>query len=158
MILATQCLPYISCCRQTAQKECHVESAARQSIFPPSVTKVYLCYSPFSLCVTSTNQLGRSHATCLHCDGPHPTIYYPAPSPPAIYYKTIEKLSSRGHLLPPPPLKSHQTPCNGIQPNILPHTSSNDSSLSQFRDLLFPQPQLLRQNLHYTYKISATLI
>ena len=150
MFLATQFLPYFSCCRQTVQKECHVESVARQSIFPPSVIKVYLCYSPFSLSVTSTDQLGRSHASCLHCDGPHPTIYYPAPSPPAIYYKTIEKLSSRGHLLPllhSSHTRPHAMGYNQLFPNIPPHTSNNDSSLSQFRDLLFLQPQLLPQNL-----------
>ena len=51
------------------------------------------------------------HASCLHGNGtPTLTIYYPeAPSPPpGIYYKTIGKLSSRGHLLPLPlPCSSH---------------------------------------------------
>ena len=84
--------------------------------FHPSVINVYLWISLFSLSQSQSHLAQPSwvmkHASCLHGNAtPTLTIYYPealSPPSPGIYYKTIGKLSSRGHLLPLPlPPSSH---------------------------------------------------
>ena len=90
--------------------------------FHPSVINVYLWISLFSLSQSQSHLPQPSwvmkHASSLHGNAtPTLTIYYPealSPPSPGIYYKTIGKLSSRGHLLPLP-LPRPQTTSSPMQ-------------------------------------------
>ena len=133
-----------------------------KSICPPSVIKVYLCFSPFSLCHLHRPTLEISR-NLLARTAMAPTPQFITPRHPLqrfitkqlrnfpredIYYPLLHSSHTRPHAMG----------YNQLFPNISPHTSSNDFSLSQFRDLLFLQPQLLPQNLHQMNKMCATLI